>query len=69
MIVRLEIAGDEETYFLGSREEAIDGMDVLSLQSPLGQAVVGRKPGEEFGYTTPTGRQLQVKLVEAAPRN
>ena len=68
MVVRLEIAGDEETYFLGSREEAIDGMDVLSLQSPLGQAVVGRKPGEKFSYTTPTGRELPVKLVAASPR-
>src|SRR6266498_2672456 len=58
MVVRLEIAGDE----------AIDGMDVLSLQSPLGQAVLGRKPGEEFSYTTPTGRELPVKLLEATPR-
>jgi transcription elongation factor GreA len=69
MVVRLEIAGDEEVYFLGSREEAIDGMDVLSLQSPLGQAVVGRKAGERFSYTTPTGRELPVKLVEATPRS
>ena len=68
MVVRLEIAGDEEIYFLGSREEAIDGMDVLSLQSPLGQAVLGRKPGEEFSYATPTGRELPVKLLEATPR-
>jgi transcription elongation factor GreA len=68
MVVRLEIAGDEETYFLGSREEAIDGMDVLSLQSPLGQAVIGRKPGEKFSYTTPTGRELPVRLVAASPR-
>ena len=68
MVVRLEIAGDEEIYFLGSREEAIDGMDVLSLQSPLGQAVVGRKPGEKFSYTTPTGRELPVRLVDASPR-
>src|ERR671932_1080144 len=57
MVVRLEIGGDEETYFLGSREEAIDGMDVLSLQSPLGQAVAGRRTGERFTYTTPTGRE------------
>jgi transcription elongation factor GreA len=69
MVVRLEIAGDEETYFLGSREEAIDGMDVLSLQSPLGQAVIGRKPGEKFSYTTPTGRELPVRLVAASPRD
>ena len=68
MVVRLEIGGDEETYFLGSREEAIDGMDVLSLQSPLGQAVAGRRTGEQFTYTTPTGRELEVKLLGAEPR-
>ena len=68
MVVHLDIAGDQETYFLGSREEAIEGMDVLSLQSPLGQAVVGRRPGEEFSYLTPTGRELPVKLLEAEPR-
>jgi transcription elongation factor GreA len=68
-VVRLEIAGEEETYFLGSREEAIDGMDVLSVQSALGRAVTGRKAGEEFSYTTPTGRELPVKLLEAEPRH
>jgi transcription elongation factor GreA len=68
-VVRLEIAGEEETYFLGSREEAIDGMDVLSVQSALGQAVSGRKAGEEFSYTTPTGRELPVKLLQAEPRH
>jgi transcription elongation factor GreA len=68
-VVRLEIAGEEETYFLGSREEAIDGMDVLSVQSALGQAVSGRKVGEEFSYVTPTGRELPVKLLQAEPRS
>jgi transcription elongation factor GreA len=68
-VVRLEIAGEEETYFLGSREEAIDGMDVLSVQSALGRAVSGRKAGEEFSYTTPTGRELPVKLLQAEPRH
>jgi transcription elongation factor GreA len=68
-VVKLEIAGEEETYFLGSREEAIDGMDVLSVQSALGQAVSGRKAGEKFSYTTPTGRELPVKLLQAEPRN
>jgi transcription elongation factor GreA len=68
-VVRLEIAGEEETYFLGSREEAIDGMDVLSVQSALGQAVSGRKVGDEFSYVTPTGRELPVKLLQAEPRS
>jgi transcription elongation factor GreA len=67
-VVRLEIAGEEETYFLGSREEAINGMEVLSVQSALGQAVSGRKAGEKFSYTTPTGRELPVKLLKAEPR-
>jgi transcription elongation factor GreA len=68
-VVRLEIAGEEETYFLGSREEAIDGMDVLSVQSALGQAVSGRKVGDEFSYVTPTGRELPVTLLQAEPRS
>jgi transcription elongation factor GreA len=68
-VVRLDIAGDEETYFLGSREEAIDGLEVLSVQSALGQAVSGRKVGEEFSYVTPTGRELPVKLLQAEPRS
>ena len=68
-VVVLEIAGEEETYFLGSREEAIEGMDVLSVQSALGQAVSGRKAGEKFSYVTPTGRELPVKLLQAEPRS
>ena len=68
-VVVLDIAGEEETYFLGSREEAIDGMDVLSVQSALGQAVSGRKVGEKFSYMTPTGRELPVKLLQAEPRS
>ncbi|HEX2374745.1 MAG TPA: transcription elongation factor GreA [Actinomycetota bacterium] len=68
-VVVLDIAGEEETYFLGSREEAIDGMDVLSVQSALGQAVSGRKAGEKFSYVTPTGRELPVKLLQAEPRS
>lgn len=68
-VVRLEIAGEEESYFLGSREEAIDGLDVLSLQSPLGQAVSGRRPGEEFTYLTPTGAELPVKLLAVEARS
>ena len=68
-VVVLEIAGEEETYFLGSREEAIDGMDVLSVQSVLGQALSGRKVGDKFSYVTPTGRELPVKLLQAEPRS
>jgi transcription elongation factor GreA len=68
-VVVVDVAGEEETYFLGSREEAIEGMDVLSVQSVLGQALSGRKVGDEFSYVTPTGRELPVKLLKAEPRS
>jgi transcription elongation factor GreA len=68
-VVVVDVAGEEETYFLGSREEAIEGMDVLSAQSALGQAVTGRKVGDRFSYVTPTGRELPVKLLKAEPRS
>lgn len=67
-VVTLDIAGEEETYFVGSREEAIDGMDVLSSKSPLGQAIAGRRPGEEFSYLTPTGREIAVRLITVETR-
>jgi transcription elongation factor GreA len=67
-VVTLDIDGERETYFLGSREEAIDGLDVLSLQSPLGQAVTGKRPGEKFTYATPTGVELPVKLISIGER-
>jgi transcription elongation GreA/GreB family factor len=44
-------------------------MEVLSVQSALGQAVTGRKVGDSFTYTTPTGRELAVRLLQAEPRN
>ena len=67
-VITIELAGDEEVYFLGSREEAIKGMDVLSVKSPLGQAVTGKRPGDEFTYLTPTGRELPVKLLRVETR-
>jgi transcription elongation factor GreA len=68
-VITIELAGDEEEYFLGSREEAINGMDVLSVKSPLGQAVIGKRPGEEFSYLTPSGRELPVKLLKVETRH
>jgi transcription elongation GreA/GreB family factor len=38
----------------------------LSLASPLGQALLGRRPGEEFSYAVPRGT-LRVKLLAVDP--
>jgi transcription elongation factor GreA len=67
-IVTVELAGDEMVFLLGSREVGSDtGMDVYSEKSPLGSAIVGRKPGETTEYTTPSGKTLPVRILAARP--
>jgi len=68
MVVTVELAGDEETFLLGSREVAGGtDLDVYSERSPLGSAIVGRKVGDEVSYTAPNGREIPVKVVAATP--
>ena len=64
-IVALRYEGDEEVerYLIGSIEERPDGLPVISPQSPLGQALVGRRVGETVEYQAPSGT-LKVEIVE-----
>ena len=57
MIVVARIAGDEETFLLGSREIAGDSdLDVFSEKSPLGAAIMGHKEGDSSATPPPTAR-------------
>jgi transcription elongation factor GreA len=69
MVVTVAFAdGDEETFLIGSREEAaVTDLQVYSAQSPLGLALTGRKPGDSVTYTAPNGRDITVTLREAKP--
>lgn len=68
MIVVADIAGDEMTFLLGSREIAdTTDLDVYSEQSPLGSAINGRKVGETTAYTAPNGRDIEVVIKSAKP--
>lgn len=68
MIVTVEMFGDTEKFLLGSREIAADThLDVWSESSPLGQAVNGHKRGDTVSYETPTGKTVEVKIVDATP--
>jgi len=51
--------GDKEkhVYTLVGSEEADMREKKLSHLSPLGEALMGRKKGEKFGFKTPTGMQ------------
>ena len=68
MVVTVELAGDTETFLLGSREIAGDtDLDVYSEKSPLGAAILGHKVGEKVSYTAPNGREIPVVIVSAKP--
>ena len=67
-IVEIRMDGDEDTteYLVGSIEERHDTYDVLSTGSPLGQALLGRAPGDVVTYEAPK-RAFQVEVVNVRP--
>ena len=59
---------DTDSFLLGSRElmnldDSVE-LEVFSPQSPRGAAILGRKVGETVSYTAPTGRPIEVTIVE-----
>lgn len=62
VVVVLDVDGDEETYLVGSREDRHPGLDVLSAESPMGQAVLGAGEGETRAFETPSGASLDVRV-------
>lgn len=63
--VRFVDGGDEETFLIGSREEAaVTDVTVYSALSPLGKALSGAKPGETKTYTAPNGREIALELLD-----
>lgn len=51
-----------ERYVIGNMEEDVDGADVISPVSPLGQALEGADPGATITYEAPTG-SLTVRVL------
>jgi transcription elongation factor GreA len=67
--VRLVEFDEEETFLLGSREEAATTtLSVYSPTSPLGGAVLGAKVGDTVSYSTPAGKTLNVEVLRAESR-
>ena len=63
-VVTLRYEGDEDTerYLIGSIEERHADLSVISPASPLGQALLGKGPGETVAYEAPSGT-LRVEIV------
>jgi transcription elongation factor GreA len=67
-LVELRYEGDDDvmTYLVGSIEERHDTYDMLSTNSPLGQALLGKAPGATVTYQGPK-RELSVTVVAVRP--
>ncbi|MGI9602703.1 MAG: GreA/GreB family elongation factor [Acidimicrobiales bacterium] len=63
-VVGITYEGDDEVekYLVGSIEERVDDLEVVSPGSPLGEALIGSSVGDEVGYEAPGG-VLKVKIV------
>ena len=60
--IRHEGEDESETYLLGLREERGEH-DILTPDSPLGQALLGHSPGETVVAKVPAG-ELKVEVLE-----
>ena len=67
MVVTVEMFGEEETFLLGSREISGEDIQVFSEKSPIGAAVNGHSVGETVTYATPSGKDVQVKILKTKP--
>ncbi len=67
-VVNATVAGRDMRFLVGSREvaEGTD-LDVFSAQSPLGEALLGRKAGDTTSYIAPNGHEITVKIVTVEP--
>ncbi|NYI93155.1 transcription elongation GreA/GreB family factor [Amycolatopsis endophytica] len=67
LTVRFDDETTTETFLLGARDGAADGLEVYSADSPLGRALTGARQGESRSYTVPSGATVRVTLVSAVP--
>lgn len=68
-LVDLE-SGDEYAYRLVFPSEADIDRGLLSVVTPLGSALIGRREGESFEYDSPGGKfSVRVAAVEFQPEN
>ncbi|WP_319447425.1 MULTISPECIES: GreA/GreB family elongation factor [unclassified Mycobacterium] len=67
LTVRYDDTGETETFLLGVRGAEDGDVEVYSMQSPLGSAIAGARPGEQRTYSIPSGANLPVTLLQAVP--
>jgi transcription elongation factor GreA len=63
-VVDIRYQGDDDvlTYLVGSIEERNEKYDMLSTNSPIGMAILGKAPGDTVTYQGPK-REMSVTVV------
>jgi len=62
-VVTLDFGDGEETYLVGSVEQASAGVDTVTPGSPLGRAIVGAEVGTTVTYAPRPGLSLEARIV------
>jgi transcription elongation factor GreA len=65
--IRRDATGDTETFLLGVHGAEYADMPVYSIESPLGAAIAGARPGHRRTYRLPNGIPLAITLLAAVP--
>ena len=64
-VVTLDLGDGDETYLIGSVEQAYAGVDTITPGSPLGRAIVGAQVGSTVSYEPRRRVRLEV-VIKAA---
>ncbi len=62
-VVTVEKDGKKFTYNIVGSEEADVNSNKISIRSPFGQAILGKKKGDDFSFKAPNG-ELAYKLTD-----
>lgn len=65
VVVKKNDTGDEKTYILVDNAEADITQNKISPSSPIGEAILGKRPGDAFSIVTPRG-EVQYIIVSVA---
>lgn len=64
-VVTIDLGDGDETYVVGSLEQAAAGIDTITPGSPLGRAIVGAEVGSTVTYEPRPGVRLDVVVRSA----
>lgn len=63
-VITATVGGRQMRFLVGSREVAGGtDIDVFSAQSPLGEALLGKKVGDTTSYSAPNGNAITVEVL------